>query len=229
MESGAWSLSHWTTREVPCSLYFKKYLFIYTLYLTVLGFHCCLVFFSSCSEQGLLSSRSAQVFHCGGFSYCWSQALGREGFSSCGSGAREYRLNSCGEWTLLLCSTRDLPGPEIEPVFTALAGGFFTMEPPGKPPCSLLISNVNPSFPDQLCCSLANFIPHKDRNTCSVQSPEHRGCIILGGCGRREKAAELDQRTQFKFSRPSINIYWVSAGGMLLCRMLPRLSRFFSP
>ena len=92
-------------------------------------------------------------------------------------------------------------------MFTALAGGFFTMEPPGKPPCSLLISNVNPSFPDQLCCSLANFIPHKDRNTCSVQSPEHRGCIILGGCGRREKAAELDQRTQFKFSRPSINIY----------------------
>ena len=135
---GAWSLSHWTTREVPCSLYFKKYLFIYTLYLTVLGFHCCLVFFSSCSEQGLLSSRSAQVFHCGGFSYCWSQALGREGFSSCGSRAREYRLNSCGEWTLLLCSTWDLPGPEIEPMFTALAGGFFTMEPPGKPPCSLL-------------------------------------------------------------------------------------------
>ena len=28
----------------------------------------------------------------------------------------------------------DLPGPELEPVFPALAGGFLTPEPPGKPP-----------------------------------------------------------------------------------------------
>ena len=27
----------------------------------------------------------------------------------------------------------DFPGPEIEPMFPALAGGFFTTEPPGKP------------------------------------------------------------------------------------------------
>ena len=27
----------------------------------------------------------------------------------------------------------DLPGPGIEPVSPALAGGFFTTEPPGKP------------------------------------------------------------------------------------------------
>ena len=27
----------------------------------------------------------------------------------------------------------DLPDPEIEPVSHALAGGFFTTEPPGKP------------------------------------------------------------------------------------------------
>ena len=26
----------------------------------------------------------------------------------------------------------DLPNPGIEPVFPSLAGGFFTMEPPGK-------------------------------------------------------------------------------------------------
>ena len=26
----------------------------------------------------------------------------------------------------------DLPNPGIEPVFPALAGGFFTTEPPGK-------------------------------------------------------------------------------------------------
>ena len=28
----------------------------------------------------------------------------------------------------------DLPDPEIEPASPALAGGFFTTEPPGKPP-----------------------------------------------------------------------------------------------
>ena len=27
----------------------------------------------------------------------------------------------------------DLPGPGIKPVSPALAGGFFTTEPPGKP------------------------------------------------------------------------------------------------
>ena len=30
-------------------------------------------------------------------------------------------------------SPGDLPDPEIEPMSPALAGGFFTTEPPGKP------------------------------------------------------------------------------------------------
>ena len=30
-------------------------------------------------------------------------------------------------------SPRDLPDPGIEPATPALAGGFFTIEPPGKP------------------------------------------------------------------------------------------------
>ena len=34
----------------------------------------------------------------------------------------------------------DLPGPGIEPVSPALAGGFFTTEPPGKP--QLLTSSL---------------------------------------------------------------------------------------
>ena len=33
----------------------------------------------------------------------------------------------------------DLPGPEIEPVSLASAGGFFTTEPPGKPSLPLLM------------------------------------------------------------------------------------------
>ena len=34
----------------------------------------------------------------------------------------------------------DLPGPELEPVSPALAGGFLTTAPPGKPLLSFLAS-----------------------------------------------------------------------------------------
>ena len=55
------------------------------------------------------------------------------GLSSCGSRALEHRLNSCRPQALLLLGMWDLPGSEIEPVSPALAGRFFTTEPPGKP------------------------------------------------------------------------------------------------
>ena len=35
--------------------------------------------------------------------------------------------------TMLLCGTWDLPGPGLEPMSPALAGGFLTPAPPGKP------------------------------------------------------------------------------------------------
>ena len=44
-----------------------------------------------------------------------AQALGRLGFSSCGSWALEHRLSSRGAWAQLLLSMWDLPGPGMEP------------------------------------------------------------------------------------------------------------------
>ena len=83
---------------------------------------------------------SAQAFHCGGFSCCGTWALGARasvvvacGLSSCGSRALEHRLSSCGAWASLLCGMWDLPGPGLEPVSPALAGGFLTTAPTGKP------------------------------------------------------------------------------------------------
>ena len=77
--------------------------------------------------------------HCGGFSCCGARALGLQasaavacGLSSCGSWALERRLNSCGSRAQLLCGMWDLPGPGLEPVSPALAGGFLTTAPPGK-------------------------------------------------------------------------------------------------
>ena len=43
------------------------------------------------------------------------------------------RLSSCGSWTQLLRGMWDLPRPGLEPVSPALAGGFLTTAPPGKP------------------------------------------------------------------------------------------------
>ena len=88
----------------------------------------------------------ARASHCGGFSCCGARALGAWasvvvacGLSSCGSQAVERRLSSCGAWAYLLHGMWDLPGPGLEPMSPALAGGFLTTEPPGKPLISIFI------------------------------------------------------------------------------------------
>ena len=43
------------------------------------------------------------------------------------------RLSNCGSRAQLLRSMWDLPRPGLEPVSPALAGGFLTTAPPGKP------------------------------------------------------------------------------------------------
>ena len=67
----------------------------------------------------------------------------------------------------------DLPGPGIEPVSPALAGGFFTTEPPGKPPGLFWNS-----------CGLRLFL--------STKEASHRGrgtpmgcCMAVAGGGPR--------------------------------------------
>ena len=91
-------------------------------------------------RAGATLRRGARASHCGGFS-CWgARALGVQAsvvvacrLSSCGSRAPERRLSSCAAWAQLLCSVWDLPGPGLKPVPPALAGGFLTTAPPGKP------------------------------------------------------------------------------------------------
>ena len=60
------------------------------------------------------------------------QALAR-GLSSRGCRALARRLSSCGTQSLLLQGMWDLPKSGIGPVSPALAGRFFSTEPPGKP------------------------------------------------------------------------------------------------
>ena len=77
--------------------------------------------------------------HCGGFSCCGVRALGTRAsvavahrLSTCGSRALERRLSSRGTRAQLLHGMWDLPGPGLEPMSPALAGGFLTTAPPGK-------------------------------------------------------------------------------------------------
>ena len=56
------------------------------------------------------------------------------GLSSCGSRALERRLSSFGAWAQLLRGMWGLPGPGLEPMSPALAGGFLTTAPPRKIP-----------------------------------------------------------------------------------------------
>ena len=117
---------------LPISLFLKD--------LCILFFGCAVYCFSraftSRSMQGLLF-----VAVCGllmwWFSCCRAQALGRMGFSSCGSQILERVLSGCDTWVQLSHDMWNLPRPEIEPLSPALAGGFLTTGPPEKRPISL--------------------------------------------------------------------------------------------
>ena len=110
----------------------------------MLGLCCCTWAFSSCGERGLLfiavcglliAVASLVVEH--GLKGARASAVVACGLSSRGSRAPECRLSSCGARAQLLCSMWDPPGPGIEPMFPALAGGFLTTVPPGKSPVGL--------------------------------------------------------------------------------------------
>ena len=90
----------------------------------LLGLRCCSQAFSSCGKWGLLFV-AVRGFLTGVVSRCGARALGLW--------ALERRLSSCGTWVLLLHGMWDLPSPGLEPVSPALAGGFLTTAPPGKP------------------------------------------------------------------------------------------------
>ena len=117
--------------------------------MAALGLCCCAWAFSGFGERGLLF-----IAVPAGFSSPWllllrSTGSRHVGFSSCGSRALELRLSSCGTRAWLLHGMWDLPRPGLEPVSPALAGGFLTPAPPGKP-LSLNLEQI------MLVCTVTN-------------------------------------------------------------------------
>ena len=119
---------------------FLFYLFIYLLtylfiYLFIFG---CVGSLLLCAGFLQLQRTGFTLLGCAGFSLrwlllLWSMGSRPVGFSSCGLKALERRLSSCGARAQLLRGMWDLPRPGLEPMSPALAGGFSTTVPPGKP------------------------------------------------------------------------------------------------
>ena len=86
---------------------------------------------------------------------CYARAFSRCGVlpSCCGDFSfqfpgSEHRLSSCVTGAWLPCGLRNLPGSGTDPTSPALAGGFLTTGPPGKPCICILICSLN--RPDSL-------------------------------------------------------------------------------
>ena len=86
----------------------------------MLGLHFCARAFSSCGKWGplLIAAR-------GPLTIAAPPVAGHR--------LQTRRLGSCGARAQLLRGMWDLPRPGLEPVSPALAGGFLTTAPPGKP------------------------------------------------------------------------------------------------
>ena len=115
--------------QIHSNLIFELFLFLCIVLLGALGLCCSALAFSSCGEQGLLSSEDVAAPQCRGFSCCRAQGLG--------TGAQQ--LWHMGLVALLHVESS---GPGIKPVFPALAGGFLTTGPPGKACCCCWVASV---------------------------------------------------------------------------------------
>ena len=91
------------------------------------------------------------------------------GLGRCGSQPLEHRLSSRGARAELLPSRWDrLPRPGIKPVSPALADGFFTTEPLGKPLGLYFLKREPTESPARLGGGVprALFLLHGDRPAC---------------------------------------------------------------
>ena len=96
------------------------FIFIFFLFMAVLGLRFCARAFSSCSKRGPLF-----IAVRGPLTIVASLVAEHR--------LQTRRLSSCSSRAQLLRGMWDLPRPGLKPVSPALAGGFSTTAPPGKP------------------------------------------------------------------------------------------------
>ena len=135
-----WNVNYFALALLTESLFLKKNLFIYVFIFGCVGSLLLCTGVLQLWRAGATLRCGAWASHCSGSSCCGAWALGSwasvvvaHRLSSCGSQALERRLSSCGARAQLLRGMWDLPGPGLEPVSPAMAGGFLSTAPPGKP------------------------------------------------------------------------------------------------
>ena len=117
------------------------------------------VFLYSYGEWGLLCICGVQASHCDGFSCCKAGAVGAPA-----SAVVAPRIYSTGS-TVVTHGPWDLPGPGLKLMSPALAGGFFTTEPPRSSNHYLFIdwSHIHSLF--------SSVVPHSQQLTPFLQKP----------------------------------------------------------
>ena len=100
--------------------FFFKFIYFLNLFIAVLGLRFCARAFSSCGKWGplFIAVRGPLTIAA---SLVAEHRLQMRRLSNCGSRAQLLR----GMW--------DIPGPGLEPVSPALAGGFLTLRHQGSP------------------------------------------------------------------------------------------------
>ena len=105
--------------------FFKVFIYLFILFMAVLGLRFCARAFSSCGKRGPLF-----IAVRGPLTIAASLVAEHR--------LQTRRLSNCGSRAQLLRSMWDPPRPGLEPVSPALAGRFSTTAPPGKPQGFLL-------------------------------------------------------------------------------------------
>ena len=137
---------------------FLGYLFYsflkFFIYFNLFYFWLCWVFIAVHGLSLVAVSGGYSLLQCAGFSLWWLLLLQS-------MGSRCTGLSSCGMQAWLLRGMWDLPGPGLEPVSPALAGGFLTTASPGKPYFwafySVLLINVSVFRPVPCCFGYYSF------------------------------------------------------------------------
>ena len=91
------------------------------------------VFVAVCRLSVVAVSGGYSSLRSTGFSLRWLPCCGGRALGVQASVVVACGLSSCGTRAQLLRGMWGLPGPGLEPVSPALAGGFLTTAPPGKP------------------------------------------------------------------------------------------------
>ena len=107
------------------------------------------------------------------------------------------RQEYCSE--LLFSATGDLPNPGIEPALTALAGGFFTTEPPGKSNPIWLIRRENRNTGAYRVNAMWK-IRYRDRIPCDDRGRDWSNAWAGHGCQGFLAASEAKRKAWNRFS-----------------------------